>query len=138
MENNERKTPKDMENMRQQFQNMSTPPKPKDDRKSVNLTKKQKQKRAAKRRLHCTYYKKRGMLYQSVTRRRRTRKGQTTQLHAPHYTITEATGATAKLRSNQCSTSTSPIPSIYPSSAILGYSAIPITYRTYSNYTSSV
>ena len=60
MEKMSERLSEDMENMRQQFQNMSTPPKPKDDRKSVNLTEKQKQERAAKRRLHCTYYKKRG------------------------------------------------------------------------------
>ena len=47
MEKMSERLSEDMENMRQQFQNMSTPPKPKDDRKSVNLTKKQKQKRAA-------------------------------------------------------------------------------------------
>ena len=51
---------KEVDAMRQQFQNMSTPSKQKDERKSGNLTEKQKQERADKRRIQCTYCKTRG------------------------------------------------------------------------------
>ena len=51
---------KEVDSLRLQFQNMPSPAKPKETRKAVNLTEKQKQDRAAKRKFQCTYCKRRG------------------------------------------------------------------------------
>lgn len=50
---------------------MFTTSKPKEEKKSVDFTEKQKQKRAAKRRLLCTYCKKRGHIEPECSKKKR-------------------------------------------------------------------
>ena len=51
---------KDIETMRQRLESTTTPPKTKEEKKSVTLAEKQKAERAAKRGIQCIYCKRRG------------------------------------------------------------------------------